>query len=88
MVEGLPPWLRLQSCHPGFESQENHLQLHQFIKLCNVEKTKINKKRPGLVDVKIQHYLTYKQNIFTFFSNIAEPIPTVQALKFHLERVN
>ena len=60
MVEGLPPWLRLQSCHPGFESQENHLQLHQFIKLCNVEKTKINKKRPGLVDVKIQHYLINK----------------------------
>ena len=40
--------LRLQSSHPRFESKAHYLCFHQFIQLCNVEKTKINKKRPGL----------------------------------------
>ena len=40
--------LRLPSCRPGFESQAHHLRFHEFIELCNVGKTKINKKRPGL----------------------------------------
>ena len=34
--------LRLPSCCNGFESQAHHLCFHQFIELCNVEKTKIN----------------------------------------------
>ena len=41
---------------PRFESKEHHLCFHQFIELYNVEKTKINNKRPGLA-----HFL--KKNI-------------------------
>ena len=43
-------WIRLPlpSYRPRFESQAHHLCFHLFIVLCNVEKTKINKKRPGL----------------------------------------
>ena len=41
--------LRLPSCNPGFESQAHHLRYYQFIiVLCNVEKTKINKKVAGI----------------------------------------
>ena len=40
--------LRLPFCHPGFESQAHHLHFNQFIKLCNVEKTKINKNEAGI----------------------------------------
>ena len=41
--------LRLPSCHPGFESQAHHLCFNQFIfEWWHAEKTKINKKRPGL----------------------------------------
>ena len=39
--------IRTSIRHHGFESQAHHLRF-QFIKLCNVEKTKINKKRPEL----------------------------------------
>ena len=48
-------WIRLHlpSCCPGFESQAHHLCFHKFVKkLCNVEKTKINKKRPRLAHLK------------------------------------
>ena len=47
-------WIRLHlpSCHHGFESQAHHLSFHQFIELYNVEKTKINKQRPGLAHLK------------------------------------
>ena len=43
-------WIRLPlpSCRPGFESQAHHLRFHRFIELCNVEKTKINKKEAGI----------------------------------------
>ena len=37
---------RLPFCHPGFKSQTPHLFFHRFIELLNVEKTKVNKKRP------------------------------------------
>ena len=38
---------------PGFKSQANHLRFYQFIfELCNVEKTKINKDRPGSAHFK------------------------------------
>ena len=36
--------LRLPSCRSEFESQAHHLRFRQFIELCNVEKTKINRK--------------------------------------------
>ena len=36
--------LRLPSCCPGFKSQAHHLRFQQFITLCNLEKTKINKR--------------------------------------------
>ena len=36
--------LHLPSRCPGFESQARHLCFHQIIKMCNVEKTKINQK--------------------------------------------
>ena len=37
--------LRLPSCRPGFKSQVHHLCFHQYrFELCNVEKTKINKR--------------------------------------------
>ena len=40
--------LRLPSCCPWFESQAHHLCFYQIIfELLHVEKTKINKKRPG-----------------------------------------
>ena len=38
--------LRNPSCHPGFDSQANHLHFFQFkFELWHVEKTKLNKKR-------------------------------------------
>ena len=40
--------LCLPSCRPRFESQIHHLHFHQFIELCNVEKTKINRKVAGI----------------------------------------
>ena len=40
--------LSLSSCRPRFESQAHHLHFHQFIELCNVEKTKINRKVAGI----------------------------------------
>ena len=40
--------LQLPSCHPGFKPQAHHLCIRQFIELCNVEKTKINKKEAGI----------------------------------------
>ena len=41
--------LRLPSCRPGFESQAHHQCFYQYIfVLCHVEKTKVNKMRPGL----------------------------------------
>ena len=43
--------LRLPFCCPGFNSQAHHQCLHQIIfELWCVEKTRINKKRPGLAD--------------------------------------
>ena len=36
--------VRFPSCRPMFESQAHHLHFHQFIELCSVEKTKINKR--------------------------------------------
>ena len=43
-VDPSPP----STCCPGFESQAHHLGFYQFIfEFCHVEKTKINKKRPG-----------------------------------------
>ena len=56
----IAPWIRLRlpSCCPGFESQAHHLCFHQFIKLCNVEKTKINKNRPGLAHF-FKNFLMY-----------------------------
>ena len=40
--------LRLPSCCPGFESQAHHLRFYQFIfELCDVKRTKINKKGAG-----------------------------------------
>ena len=37
--------LRLPFCYPGFESQAHYLCFYQFIfELCQVEKTKINKR--------------------------------------------
>ena len=48
MIRGaiIAQWIRLclPSCHPGFEYKAHHLRFHQFIELCNVEKTKINRK--------------------------------------------
>ena len=45
--------LRLPSCCPRFESQAHNLCFYQFrFELCHVEKTKINKKRPGLAHLK------------------------------------
>ena len=43
-------WIHLgiPSCHPGFESQAHHQFFYQFIfESFHVEKTEINKKRPG-----------------------------------------
>ena len=41
--------LRLPSCCPGFKYQAHNLRFFQFIfELGQMEKTKINKKRPGL----------------------------------------
>ena len=50
IATGVPLWihLHLPSCRPGFESQAHYLHFNQFIKLCNVEKMKVNKKKPGL----------------------------------------
>ena len=49
-------WIRLclPSCRPRFQPQAHHQHFYQFIfDLCHVEKTKINKKRPGLAFLKI-----------------------------------
>ena len=45
--------LHLPSCCPGFEYQADHLHFNHFIELCNVETTKISKKRHGLAHFKI-----------------------------------
>ena len=57
--------LWLPSCCPGFESQAPRLRFLQFIELYNVEKTKINKKRPGLAHFKKTNYFHFNSN-FTF----------------------
>ena len=61
--------LCLTSCRSGFESQAHHLRFFHFIlfKLyichlnCNVKRTKINKKRPGL-----SHFLKKTPSLSTF----------------------
>ena len=41
-------------CGLGFESQAHHLRFNLFtFKLCDVKRTKINKKRPGLAHILI-----------------------------------
>ena len=53
--------LRLPSCCRGFTSQSHHQHFYQFkieFKLWRVEKTKINKKKPGLA-----HLLNKKTSI-------------------------
>ena len=76
-------FLRLPSCHPGFESQAHHLCLFQFILfklyIChlnwNVKRTKINKKRPGLAHLK-KTVLSAAVKIFnTLGTDLAYPLP-------------
>ena len=43
--------LRLTYCRPGFVTQVNRLCFHQFIELCNVEKTKTLKLKLSFVKV-------------------------------------
>ena len=66
---GVPPQLRGFICtfHPS-ESHAYHLCFHQFLfELCNVEKTKINKKRPELA-----HFLKKSlNNLATFIRKSA-----------------
>ena len=64
-VAAIAQWicLRLPSCCPGFESQAHHLHfynLQYLCYICHVERTKINKKRPGLV-----HFL--KKSVFEIY---------------------
>ena len=52
-------WIRLRfpSCSPGFESQVHNLRFYIILfELWNVEKTKINKMKPGLTHF-LKHYL-------------------------------
>ena len=57
MIRGaiIAQWIRLclPSCHPGFEYKAHHPRFHQFIELCNVEKTKISKKEAGIGPIRI-----------------------------------
>ena len=57
--------LCLPSRCPGFESQAHHLRFHQFVELCSVEKTIVNKKRPGLA---LKKTFTYLMIVFRFKS--------------------
>ena len=56
-------WIHLcqSSCCPGFESQAHHLCFYHFKSFlcftCHVKRTKINKKRPGLVHYFFGFYL-------------------------------
>ena len=62
---------------PRFESQAHHLRFYQFIfELCHVEKTKINKKRQGLV-----HFLNAS------VSSTA-PVTTLVQIKFAVQLVS
>ena len=53
--------LHLTSWCLGFESPAHHLHFHQCIKLCNMKKTKINKKRPWFA-----HFFKKTQQLYTF----------------------
>ena len=56
---------------PRFESQAHHLCFHQFKLICHVEKTKINKQRPGLAIFKkeiMTRWLGFKPRISGFKS--------------------
>ena len=60
--------------HPQVRLPAHHLCFHQFIKLSNVEKTKINKKRPGLALFKNMWW-----NVFTYLASLATAlIPEAQ----------
>ena len=53
----IPQWIRqrLPSCRPRFESLAYHQCFYQFkFDFCHAEKTKINKKGPGLAHLKKQ----------------------------------
>ena len=57
-------WIRLHlpSCHPGFESQAQHLSFYQFkFELCHVEKDKNKQKEAG-----IGPFLTVSRTIILF----------------------
>ena len=56
---------------PRFESQAHHLSFYQFKLICHVEKTKINKQRPGLAIFKkeiMTRWLGFKPRISGFKS--------------------
>ena len=59
--------LHIPSCRPGFESQAHHLCLYQYyLELWNFEKTKIDKKRPGLAHFLRCFYQNLSRNGLTY----------------------
>ena len=61
--------------HPQVRLPAHHLCFHQFIKLSNVEKTKINKKRPGLALFKNMWW-----NVFTYLASLATALMQIYLL--------
>ena len=59
----------IPSCCPRFEIQPHHLCFHKFIELCNVEKMKINKKRPGLAHFLENSFFLKNENLKLEASN-------------------
>ena len=58
--------LRIQSCHPGFESQAHHLSFYQFVfELCLVEKTK-TKQKEAVIGTFLKNSLSFVGAKFWF----------------------
>ena len=60
--------LRLSSCDPGFESQAQQLRFFSLNWNCDVKRTKMNQKRPGLAQFQkvsdpIMTFLTIKSSV-------------------------
>ena len=63
--------LRLPSYRHGFESQANHECFNQYIfNLYHVEKTIINKKRPGLANFFLKKFCTLGNGVVYYVSAV------------------
>ena len=80
MGAAIAQWIRLRppSCRPVFESHAHHQCFYQLIfDLCHVEKTKINKKSPGLAHFFKKVGIGWYVSLFCSFEVFSKMIPLV-----------